>query len=487
MPRIKDIFKGVKYRSCANCAAVIVKKITVDSRKVKKGDLFIAARGHNTDGYKFIDKAIKNGARIVVSDRDFIAPESVKKIIVKDARKATPAIAGNFYNHPSKRLKIIGVTGTNGKTTITYLIESILNATKKKSGIIGTINYRITGKQIPAVNTTPGPLELQSLLYETLKKDAAYLVMEVSSHSLDQNRVDCVYFDVGVFTNITKEHLDYHRTVKNYFRAKTKLFTKLKKNGAAILNNDDRMVASLKGRINKKVITYGIKKSSDVMAKDIELSVGFSNFTVKTPNGTISIRTKLLGRHNISNILASIAASIALGIDLKEIKKGIEHFKIVPGRLEPVDLGQRFKVFVDYAHTEDALYNILSLLKDVTKSGKIITVFGCGGNRDRAKRPLMGDVACRFSDKVVITSDNPRFEDPMFIISEIEKGVKDEFTNYDIVPDRKEAIGKALRLAQEGDVVLIAGKGHEKYQIIKDKTLPFDDCEVAGCILKTIL
>lgn len=486
MAKIKEILKGVECRSGVSCFNMDVKRINDDSRKIRHGDLFIAARGHTTDGHDFIGNAVQKGACVIISDRNFKAPGYIKKIIVKDARSAIPVMADNFYGHPSKYLQMIGVTGTNGKTTVTYLIENILNAAKKKAGIIGTINHRIAGRRIPAKNTTPGCLELQSLLFEMLNRKAGYAVMEVSSHSLDQDRVACLSYDVAIFTNITKDHLDYHKTAANYFKAKTKLFKKLKKNGIAVINNDDKMAASLKRRINKRILTYGIRKRSDVMAKDIRLSMGSSSFLVKTPSGSFSVVTRLIGMHNISNILASIAAALALGIGLDVIKKGIESFRSVPGRLEPVDRGQPFKVFVDFAHTEDALYNVLSLLRDVAQEGRIITLFGCGGNRDRSKRPLMGKVACRLSDKVVITSDNPRLEDPDLIISEIEKGIKGRFTNYEISPDRKKAIDKALRSACSGDIVLIAGKGHEKYQIVNDKIIPFDDCEVASSILREI-
>jgi UDP-N-acetylmuramoyl-L-alanyl-D-glutamate--2,6-diaminopimelate ligase len=486
MKRLKNIFNGVKYRSDKDYSDICVNRVTDDSRKVGKGDLFIAVRGYNTDGYKFISKAIKNGSGIIVSDRNFKAPKNVKKIIVKDTRAILPVIADNFYGHPSNRLKIVGITGTNGKTTITYLMENILNVANKRTGVIGTINYRVKRREVPATNTTPGPLELQSLLSRMLKGRARYILMEVSSHSLDQNRVERVWFDVCIFTNITKEHLDYHKTIKKYFEAKIRLFGKLKKGGVAVINNDDKRVASLKHRLRKKVLTYGIKRDSDIMAKEIKLSIDSSSFVIKTPKGKFSVRTRLIGMHNISNILAGVAASMALEVGLNIIKKGIESFKGVPGRLELIDFGQPFKIFVDYAHTEDALHNILSLLRNVTKEGRIITVFGCGGNRDKAKRSAMGNVACRFSDKVVVTSDNPRFEDPDSIISEIEEGIKSSFTNYDIVPDRKDAIAKALRLAKRGDVVVIAGKGHEKYQIVKDKAFPFDDCEVARSILGTI-
>ncbi len=484
---IKDILAGIKYRSDDDLSGITVNHITNDSRKVSKGGLFIAVRGYSIDGHRFINEAIRKRAKFIVSEKDFKAPEKIIKILVEDTRSAASAIADNFYAHPCEKLKLIGVTGTNGKTTITYLIENIFKTAKKDAGVIGTINYRIKGRELPAANTTPGPLELQSLFAQMLERKVRHVVMEVSSHSLDQDRVGRVSFDAGIFTNITKEHLDYHKTIKNYFDAKAKLFKKLKKGGIAILNNDDELVRALRSHIKKRVLTYGIENRSDIMAKSVNLSIDQSTFIIQTPKGSCEVKTNLIGRHNVSNILASVAAGMVLGINLKTIRKGIESFKSVPGRLELVDSAQPFKVFVDYAHTEDALYKVLSLLKEVTKKGNIITVFGCGGNRDRAKRPLMGNVACKLSDKVIVTSDNPRFEDPFQIISEIEAGIKGKFTNYDIIEDRRSAIYKALKSASKDDVVIIAGKGHEKYHIIKDRLIPFDDREVVKSILKTIV
>lgn len=487
MAKMKDILKGIRYSSGSDLTLSSIRNITDNSKKVGKGYLFVASRGQAQDGYRFIDEAIERGASAVISDRDFMAPSYVEKIIVKNARAVIPILADNFYANPSGRLKIVGVTGTNGKTTITYLLESILDAANKRSGVIGTINYRIKDKKMPSPNTTPGPIELNSLLRKMLDSGVGYVLMEVSSHSLDQGRVDQVYFDVGIFTNITKEHLDYHKTLQRYFIAKTKLFKKLKKNATAVLNRDDKMVYSLKNAIGGKVVTYGMHRGADIRAERVNLSIDSSDFIVRAGKVSFDIRTGLIGRHNISNILASTAAAFALGIKADHIKKGIESFKNVPGRLEAVSKGQPFKIFVDYAHTEDALYNVLSLLKDTAGKGRIITVFGCGGNRDRSKRPKMGRVACSLSDRVVVTSDNPRFEDPNNIISEIEKGIRNKFKNYDVVPDRKKAIEKALRMAREGDAVIIAGKGHEKHQIINGNTLPFDDCQVAASIIKDML
>ncbi|MBN1527234.1 MAG: UDP-N-acetylmuramoyl-L-alanyl-D-glutamate--2,6-diaminopimelate ligase [Candidatus Omnitrophica bacterium] len=484
MIRLKDILKGVKYSAKAGISALRVRGVTDDSRKVSKGDLFVAVKGHEADGYAFIGDAIKKGAAAVAAEKDFEAPAGVAKVILGPSRAALPAIADNLYGHPSKAMKMVGVTGTNGKTTVTYIIEKILRCAGKEAGVIGTINYRFKGRETPARNTTPGPLELQSVLAGMRDSGVDVCVMEVSSHSLDQRRVEPVLFDAAVFTNMTSDHLDYHKTARNYFAAKAKIFGRLRKGGVAILNLDDKKVAGLKGKIKGGALTYGLSPKADVRAAGMALSMRGSGFTLVTPEGSVGIETPLIGKHNISNILASAAAALALGIGLGAVKKGVETFGAVPGRLEPVDAGQPFKVFVDFAHTQDALHNILSLLRDVAKDMRIITVFGCGGNRDRSKRPLMGQVACSFSDRVIITSDNPRFEEPAEIIGEIERGIGDDFSNYDIVVDRRAAIRKALSLASEGSIVVIAGKGHEKYQIVKGKVLPFDDKQVARSILK---
>lgn len=480
---LSDVLSGVGFRTKSDVSRIEVKGVRDDSRSVRTGDMFVAVKGYTLDGHKFIDDAIGKGAKVIVSDEIKDAPETVVKILVDDARAALPIIAGNFYAHPSAKLKTVGVTGTNGKTTITYIIENIIKSAGRDAGIIGTISYRLKDRVLPAKNTTPGSLELQSMLADMVKMGLGFAVMEVSSHSLDQGRVDGIFFDVGIFTNITAEHLDYHKTMGKYFRAKARLFDKLKEDGVAVLNIDDKKVAALKRSIRKKVLTYGIGPKADVKAEEIKLSLDGSRFKAVTPKGELNIYTRLVGRHNVSNILAGIAASCALGIDKAALIKGAAFLSsCVPGRLEEVNAGQPFRVLVDYAHTEDALYNILSLLREVAKR-RIITVFGCGGNRDRKKRPLMGRVACEFSHRAIITSDNPRFEEPQAIIDEIEKGVKGRFSNYDIAPDRRQAIEKALMLAEDGDIVVIAGKGHENYQIIKDKVIPFDDREVAREIL----
>jgi len=479
---LEKILEGIEYKASGSIRGIEVGQVTCDSRSVARDDMFIAFRGYNLNGHKFIKEAVDRGARAILAEEDFAAPDGILKVLVRDTRSVVPAIAGNFYGHPSKKLKMAGVTGTNGKTTITYVIESILNKAGESSGVIGTINYRLNGRVAPAKNTTPGPLELQSMLAEISGTGARYAVMEVSSHALDQRRTEGILFDAGIFTNITPEHLDYHKTLYEYYIAKAKIFGYMKKDGVAILNKDDKLVAKLEKTLKLKVLTYGLDKEADVTARDIRMSLDNSSFTVATPGGGFKVSTRLIGRHNVSNILAAAAAAGSLGISEEAIKAGIEAVDFVPGRLEPVDCGQPFKVFVDFAHTEDALNNVLGLLKG-SSQGEIITVFGCGGNRDRSKRPLMGETACRLSSRVFITSDNPRFEKPEDIIEEIMLGVKGKFDNYYIEPDRRKAIEKAIRSAKDGSIVILAGKGHENCQIVGDEIMPFDDREVAKEIL----
>ncbi len=481
--KLSDILKGIEMDRANRPPALDIAHITNDSRAVREGSLFVAVKGHELDGSFFINDALNKGALAIVSETDFEAPKNVAKVIVRDSRAAVSLIADNYYGRPSGKLKTVGITGTNGKTTITYLIESILSSAGNDCGVIGTINCRLKDKVVPSKNTTPGPIELASIMAEMARTGAKYAVMEVSSHSLHQRRVDCARFDVGIFTNLTGDHLDYHGNIENYFDAKKRLFTLLKDKGMAVLNLDDPKVASVKDSIGCKAMTYSVEGNADIAAQDVTLSLNGSSFKVSSPSGNFHINTVLIGRHNVSNILAGIAAALVLGIDKAAIKRGVESFRLVPGRLESLDAGQNFKVLVDYAHTEDALYNILSLLREVADK-KIITVFGCGGNRDTTKRPLMGKVACKYSDRVIITSDNPRFEEPSRIIAEIEAGVKNICRNYEIVPDRRSAIETALMQAGEGDVVVLAGKGHEDHQIIRDKILPFDDRTVAMEILK---
>lgn len=483
MVSLKKILSGIKYRSNRPVERVFIRNISCDSKKVMKGDLFVAVKGHSFDGHNFIGNAARRGARVIVAEKDFKSHGDILKIMTPDTYKALPRLAGNFYDHPSSKMTMVGVTGTNGKTTITYLLESIFLAAHRKPGVIGTINYRFGGRTLEAKNTTPGPFELQSLLASMKRSGVDTVSMEVSSHSLDQGRVEGILFDYAVFTNVTRDHLDYHKTIARYFQAKAKLLGMVKKEGTAILNNDDRKIAQLKAKAASRVLTYGVHNRADIKAEGLAISQNGSLFRIVTPEYSIGMTSHLIGEHNISNILGAVTVAYSEGISKDVIKEGVESFGSVPGRLESINEGQPFKVFVDFAHTDDALVNVLSSLKGIA-GGKIITVFGCGGNRDKTKRPLMGSAACAFSDEVFITSDNPRFEKPLDIIRDIEAGIKGKFRNYHILPDRRSAIRKAIESSAKGDIVLIAGKGHEKYQIIGKRIVPFDDCEVARSVLK---
>ena len=479
--------------------------IACDSKAVKPGYLFAALKGSKVSGADFIDEAIERGASAILLDtgNKSIFKRGDTFIYAKDARFSISQVCQAYFGDISAKMRLVGITGTNGKTTITYLMESLFKAADQEAGIIGTVNYRFGQRLIPAVNTTPCTLELYSLLSSMRKEKIKNCVMEVSSHSLELGRVETLKFDAAIFTNLTREHMDFHKDMEEYLNAKLKLFSKIKKGGAAVINIDDPASEKIIQKVNAegetKIITYGIDREADVSAKDINLSCNGIKFrlcindeTLKDkfqhvgtqPLGcSIEIKSNLIGRHNIYNILASIATAITLGMDLKDVKEGIEAMKGLPGRLESVVCGQRFSVYVDYAHTEDGLEKVLKSLKEL-KHGKLISVFGCGGNRDRFKRPKMGKISTELSDMVFITSDNPRNEEPMDIINEIVKGIGPKKNNYLIEPDRSIAIKKALADAREGDIVLVAGKGHETYQIFKDTTIPFDDREVVKRILR---
>jgi UDP-N-acetylmuramoyl-L-alanyl-D-glutamate--2,6-diaminopimelate ligase len=459
-----------------------VKGISCNSRSVGKGFIFVAVKGNRQDGNKFIDEAVANGAAVVVAEKQ-AAKSSVPFVLVKDARLALSDLAAEFYGRPSQDIGVIGVTGTNGKTTITYLLERLLNSAGFSAGVIGTVNYRFQGKVFPSKNTTPGPLELQSLLSRMLRGKVKYAVMEVSSHALDQRRTEGVKFNSAIFTNLTQDHLDYHKTLENYFKSKARLFQQLDRNSLAIINNDDKYAGRLKKMTKARVLTYGINKDADVKAQEIRFYLSHTEFTVLAAGKRFNFRTGLIGRHNIYNILAVAAWARGQGMDLDKIAQALKSFSFVPGRLEPVSGGRGgFFVFVDYAHTEDALKNVISALRE-TCENKIIVVFGCGGERDKIKRPKMGKVVTELADYAIVTSDNPRSEDPLKIIMDIKKGISKK--NFCVIADRKNAIAKALSLAEDKDVVLVAGKGHETYQILNDRTVVFDDREVVRECLKS--
>lgn len=471
----------------------VVKGITYDSRQVKPGVAFVCVEGFKTDGHNYVDSALEKGASAIVAQRHIPVPEGVPLVITPDTRKAL-ALMGNAYaDYPSRKLKMIGITGTNGKTTTTYLIEQILREKGYKTGLIGTIMNKIGDQVFPVKNTTPESLDLQLLLKEMVDQKVTHVVMEVSSHALELDRVAGVEFDTAVFTNITQDHLDFHETMENYLAAKTKLFSGLDSYSGkhtakyGIINIDDTGSDSLMRATAGKVMTYGINKNCDVKASNISLKTNGVTFDVSTPDRDISLQLRLTGQFNVYNTLAALAVGLAEGIDIEDIKNALESVKGVPGRMEPVDGGQDFTVLVDYAHTPDGLENIIKAAREFT-GGRVITVFGCGGDRDRTKRPIMGEISARLSDYSILTSDNPRTEDPLFILSQIEEGVRRAAgqSGYIVIPDRRDAIDYAIKMARPEDVVLIAGKGHETYQIVGENVLHFDDRETASELLKQL-
>ena len=513
---IKDLKeKDIKDRQdidpvrCGLSNGVEVRGITCDSRKVEEGFLFVCITGFNFDGHAFIPEAIKKGACALVVEKNIEPHEGVTVIKVPNTRYALGILANKFYDYPSSKLRVIGITGTNGKTTTTYLVRQILREAGKKTALFGTIAYQLGDRTLPASCTTPQSLELQSMFKKLIEENFDCVVMEVSSHALALDRVAGCEFDVGVFTNLSRDHLDFHKTMENYLEAKTKLFRLLsptsqkynhlsadKAGKRAIINIDDPYAKHIIKNTKVEILTYGIEQEADVRAYDIEISREGLKFYVTTPQGKTTIFLQLLGKHNIYNALAAICVGLSEGVSLNEIREAISKLENVPGRFERIDCGQPFNVVVDYAHTDGALKEILKAVRRLTQR-RVILVFGCGGERDRGKRPLMGEVAATNSDIIILTSDNPRGEEPMKIIKEIEAGInpalsycevsrpirKGRGCDYLIIENRFEAIKKALSLAGEGDLVLIAGKGHEDYQIIEDKRLPFDDKNVVWEIL----
>jgi len=482
--KLKELIKGIRVAETSGNLNVDIKDIAYDSRQVSDGVCFVAIKGEHADGHDYIDHAIKNKAAAIVSSFNIGQKDKIANVVVEETRPALARISSAFFGNPSRDLQIIGVTGTNGKTTISFLVEAVLKESKKNCGVIGTVNWRFAGRELPAPNTTPMSYELHKLLAEMRWSGVGYAVIEVSSHALDQFRVAGVNFDAAVFTNLTHDHLDYHENIKDYFRAKHKLFTEYlaeseKKNKIAAVNIDDehgRLIAPIDGI---RFISYGFDKRADVSIDSIDSSLDGNILKISTSWGKLECKSGLKGRFNASNVLAAVSVMGGLGYPLDVIKRGVESLKSVPGRMEDVPNNKGLKVFVDYSHTPDALKNALATLKEISK-GSITTVFGCGGDRDRAKRPIMGEIAARFSDRVVVTSDNPRSENPLIIINEIVDGIKNAGnSNYTVEPDRQVAIEKAIKTAKKGDVILIAGKGHEDYQIVGKEIRHFDDKEEA--------
>jgi len=469
------------------------KGITCDSREVGDGHLFVAIKGNSGDGHAFIEGAIAKGARAIVLqsrqeeisriiERTAKSGQKVSFIAVQNTRAALAKLASQFYEHPASKIKVIGITGTNGKTTVSYLVEALLKDAGREPAVLGTVNYRFKDKVIPAKNTTPGPLQLQRLLDKMCRSGVDYLVMEVSSHALDQGRVEGIKFVSAIFTNLTQDHLDYHRTMENYFQAKCQLFRNLAPDSCCIINNDDAYGRRLNDLVSTRKITYAIESSADLVASGIKSSLLKTEFTLGVEGKEINFRTQLIGRHNVYNILASVAWAICAGLDISGVKSTIERFVSAPGRLENIAVKEDFLVFVDYAHTPDALDNAIKTLRQATQK-RVLVVFGCGGERDKSKRPKMGRVVSELADYAIITNDNPRSESPQEIIADIKKGIGKE--NYCVVLDRREAIKKCLSLAKAGDIILIAGKGHEDYQILKDGIVYFDDRKVVKECLRS--
>ena len=459
--------------------------VSCNSNEVCDNFIFVAIEGTHIDGHRFIEEAIDKGAKAVIVQNSKTPKlqnsDKTCLIVVNDTRKCLANLAAKFYGNPSSKIKVVGITGTNGKTTITYLIEALLKEAGFLPAVIGTVNYRFKDKIIPSKNTTPGPVELQSLLADMVKGNISHAILEVSSHALSQARTEAIDFHSAIFTNLTQDHLDYHKTLEDYFQAKAKLFKDLHQGSFAVINNDDKYCRRLKELIQgPEIITYAIDNEADITVKDIKFDISHTEFILRAIKKEIGFKVRFLGRHNIYNILASFAWALKEGLDQAVIKSALERFSFIPGRLERINCRRDFSVFVDYAHTEDALTNAIGALRQIS-GNKIIVVFGCGGERDKTKRPKMGYSASKLADYVIITSDNPRSEDPQKIIEDIRKGIRKN--NYCIISDRKDAIEKSLSMAGAGDIVLIAGKGHENYQILKNETIHFNDREaVKECL-----
>jgi len=470
----------------------VVSDVTHDSRQVGTGSLFVAVRGLTMDGHRFVEDVMRRGAVGIISEFD--APENFQAawLKVSDARKALAQAAAVINRNPSHQLKLVGITGTNGKTTTTYLIFALAKANGDKGAMLTTVEYRIGEKSEPAVRTTPEASDTNRFLRQAVEENCQMAVMETSSQAIDLHRCDALRFRVAVFTNLTRDHLDYHRTMENYFDAKKQLFDGRlgEKPASSVINIDDEYGARLADELEKndqKVITFAQNNPADLTAENIEVSlIKGTSFLIKTPIGEKNITSPLVGKPHVYNMLAATAVALELGYDLDKIGEGLETCIGAPGRFERVPHDGDFAVVVDYAHSDDALLNTLKTARDLT-GGQIITVFGCGGDRDKTKRAPMGEVAGTHSDLVIVTSDNPRTENPLKILSEIEVGLKQTNCPYLVISDRREAIHRAIQKAGRGDVVLIAGKGHETYQIVGSEKFHFDDRKIAREALENLM
>ncbi|MBM7855934.1 UDP-N-acetylmuramoyl-L-alanyl-D-glutamate--2,6-diaminopimelate ligase [Desulfohalotomaculum tongense] len=480
-----ELVTTLKIRHSEGSLAVPVTGIAYDSRKVQPGFVFVAIPGFVTDGHKYINNAIEKGAAALIVEKNISLSQNIPLVQVEDSRAALALVADKYYNHPSQKLTITGVTGTNGKTTTTHLVAAIYKAAGNKTGLVGTIQNLIGGKELPASNTTPESLDLQQLFDSMVKSGVTHAAMEVSSHALALNRTTGVDFDAAVFTNLSQDHLDFHSDMDDYAAAKAKLFAAAP---LSIINADDSRAKEMIEASSGTVVTYGLHQPSDVSARDVQITARGVSFITTGKYGEHRLNLKLTGEFNVYNALAAFTLGMAQGFAGETVKSALENVTGVAGRFEPVDCGQPFAVVVDYAHTPDGLENILKTARQITNN-RLITVFGCGGDRDRSKRPVMGEIGTRYSDLAVITSDNPRTEDPGKIIDDILVGVKKIAGNkhkHKVIPERRDAIAYAIKEAAAGDVVVIAGKGHETYQIIGTTKYHFDDRAVAAAVLKEL-
>jgi UDP-N-acetylmuramoyl-L-alanyl-D-glutamate--2,6-diaminopimelate ligase len=495
--KLRELVAGAGAQGPLVNPEVQISSVVYDSRQAKAGSLFVAIHGEKTDGNRFVAAAIERGAAAIVSEMpqsipnghpqraEETLPASVEWLQVPDARKALAIIAANFFGHPAEKLNLIGITGTNGKTTTSFLLDSIIRVAGFRSGLFGTIEYRTPLETYPAKTTTPESLELHRFFSEIVRAGGTYAVLESSSHALALDRLWGCRFAAALFTNLTRDHLDFHNSMENYFAAKRRLFegTGAGRPLHGVVNIDDPYGPQL-CNLAEQTITYGLGSGAQVTAKKFPLALRGLDFIAETPAGKIEVRSPLVGRNNVYNILGAIAAGVALSLRREAIEAGISALAAVPGRFERIDVGQPFMIVVDYAHTDDALQKLLETARELHPSGRMITLFGCGGERDRTKRPLMGEAAGRLSDVVVLSSDNPRGEDPLKIINDAQVGLQRTSAKVLIEPDRERAVELALDQARPGDMVLLAGKGHETTQVLKDRTIEFDDREMARRILR---
>lgn len=474
---LKDIIKDYEIIEIIGNKNINILKIENDSRKIKKGYMFIAEKGFTVDGHDYIQSAIENGAIAIVVQEKIEIKENITIIRVKDSISAMAKFSANFYNNPWEKLNTIGITGTNGKTSTTYLLKSIFDEKKNNIGIIGTNGAIIKEKRINLLNTTPNSLTLHEILNQMVKEKVDHCIMEVSSHALELDRVKYMDFDIGIFTNLSKDHLDYHKTMENYFYSKLKLF--LKTRNYNIINVDDDYGKKIIQMVNDRVrlLTYGIKENSDIFATDINYKLSKVEFTLNTPKGKTEIRLNTPGEFSVYNALAAAACAYACNIELNIIKSGLESLEGVRGRFEVVKTNRDYTVIIDFAHTADGLEKVLIAIDKFAKGRKIV-VFGAGGNRDKTKRPEMGEIVGKYADLSIVTSDNPRFEDPESIIDDVIKGSLKSKGKYIKIVDRNKAIKYALDNAKKDDIILLAGKGHETYITIKDKKIPFDERKI---------